>query len=260
MSSETKGDHDSLHVSDVIESMRQCLERGDEAQAYALLHQDLFPRSSRWVRNGRRISWHAAQDVVSQAVDSILPDLFSPTVSPEEASRRLKTALNTARAEHVRRAAREQSFGDFEPLQAALRLYEEVDPLEQIDQEAEQAHREQRLMEILSKLRALMEISLERLSPSKYAILHEIYDLGEVGMAKPVAPSPLSDLKPVARRVAVHRARRQFLDELDQILREACQSLKDEAAILEGVTKLIEGGHLADALALQQTAFKLTGG
>jgi hypothetical protein len=251
MKSGITGDHDSLHLGESIESMRQSLQLGDDAQADRVLQKELIPRCVMWVRHGRRISWQAAQDIVSQAFENVLDDLLSITVSPEEASLRLKTALNTARAEQVRRAAVEQSFGDFEPYEAAFRLYKEADFESLIDKEAEQAHREEHLLKVLEKLRGFMEISLEHLRPREYAILYDIYELGSIGMDDPVEPSPLPGLKPVARRVAIWRARRHFIEGLDQLLREACKSLKDEAAVLEGVTKLIEGGHLADALAVQ---------
>lgn len=252
MTSETKGDHDSLHLGKEIQSMRQSQEAGDDAQAYAVLQDELIRRCTGWVRNGRHISWHAAEDIVSQALEIVLDDLFSPEVSPEDASRRLKTALNTARAEHVRRAGLEQSFGDFESYESAFRLYEEVDFAAQIDEETERTYREQHLMNVLDKLRGFMEISLERLRPREYAILFEVYDLGGVGMIEPTEPSPLPSLKPGARRVATWRARHKFLDELDRVIRDAYQTLQEEEAVLEGVIKLIEGGHLADALAVQQ--------
>jgi hypothetical protein len=252
MSSENKGDHDSLHQGETIESMRQSQQRGDNGRANLILQEELIPRCMRWVSNGRNIRWQDAQDIISQALEKVLDDLFSPKVSPEEASLHLKTALNTARAEHTRRLSAEQSFGDFEAYEAAFQLYEEVDLETLIEHEAEQTHREQHLMKVLDKLRGFMEISLERLSPRDYAILHDIYELGAVGMAKPTESSPLPDLKPGARRVATWRARQRFLGEMDQLLRNARQSLKDEAAVLEGVINLIEGGHLADALAMQQ--------
>jgi hypothetical protein len=93
------------------------------------------------------------------------------------------------------------------------------------DQESEQTSREQ-----WKVLHSFMELSLERLRPRDYAILYDYYELGAVGMAEPIESSPLTDLKPGARRVALWRARERFLGELDQILRDADQSLKGEAA------------------------------
>jgi hypothetical protein len=252
MTSETKGEHDSLHVSELIEALRLNWRLGDDAEADKIYRGELLPACRRWIKNGRSIPWQDAEDIASRAVELHLEDISSPSVPAEVASLRLKTALNTIRAEYMRRAAIEQGYGNFEAYEAAYRLYEEVDFEAHIDEEAEQARREQHLLKVVDRLHGYIEISLERLRPREYGILHDVYDLGEIGMAEPTEPSPLSDLKPGARRVAVCRARRRFLDELHGLLREACLSIRDEATVLEDVIRLIEGGHLADVLSVRR--------
>ncbi len=251
MSNETKGDHDSLHLGETIESMRQKLLL-DDVGAYGVLRSELTPGCMRWVRYGRNIPWQDAEDIVAQAIERTLDHLLSDAVSPEEASLQLKTALNTARAEYLRRIKGEQGFGDYEKYEAAFQLYEEVDFTEQVDRENEENRREEHLLVVLESLRDYFDRTLGGLRPRDYAILHDLYNLGSIGMPEPFELSPMSALKPGARRVAVFRARKRFLDGLYQLLREDCQTLRDKAKILEDVMKLIDGGHLVDALAVQQ--------
>lgn len=246
MSSETKSDHDSLHLGEAIETMRQALLLGNDAGADVVLRKTLYPHCISWVRSGRRIPRIDAEDIVAQAVGRALEDLLSPSVPPAEASRRLKTALNTARAEHVRRARVEQNFASFEQYEAAFKLYREVDSASRTSREEESIRCEQHLLEVLEKLQGFLEISLEQLRSRDYAILHDFYALGEIGMADPAEPSPLPGLKDGARRVAVCRARRNFLDRLERLFREAYESPEGEARILEDMIKLVEGGHLAE--------------
>lgn len=244
--------HDSLHVSEAIETMRLCLTLGDNAGASTVFRKELFPRCVRWVQSGRHIPWQDAQDIAARAIEHVMDDLRSPLVSPEQVSLNLKSKLNTFRAEYRRTVRFEQSFGDFEAYEVAFRLYKEADVTGEYGRESEYARREDHLLKIVAKLHGFLGIALEQLRPRDRAILLDLYGLHEIGLSKPAEPSPLPSLSAGARRVATHRARQQFLEKLVESLSQACNELKDEAKVLEDLIKLIEAGHLADVLALDR--------
>jgi len=197
-----------------------------------------------WLQGfGTPLQEQELEDTASQALSEVVEDILNPGMPIEETCYLLKKALNRNRARVRRHTERFQGYGPAEELAEAVARYQEVDMEAQLDAKSAYEY----MLEVVDFLKAFILLALEMLPNRDYAILFAVYGFAEMGL-KPRGESPLPQLLPNARKVAVFRARQKLGEELEKLLRSASLVTDRDRKVVEDAFKLVHEGHLLDVL------------
>jgi hypothetical protein len=229
----------------------QSLRRHPENQeAFA----NIYESCCSWVRKHRgRLSARDVEDVVSQAIYETWDTLCSTDRSVEEVARALQKALNRVRARSKRDTSRYQAaykvFDDYKKAAAAFREAEGDETGEELTPEEQEDH----MLSVIRTLKGFLQLALESLSPREYVLLYWSYRFDQVGFKVPSIPLP--EHSKTTRKVAEHRARHHFLNELERLFEAARLVLDEDRLLIDDALKLVRTGLLRDALLVYKERF-----
>ncbi|HEY9420220.1 MAG TPA: hypothetical protein VIW92_02310 [Thermoanaerobaculia bacterium] len=225
----------TLHVD---EHDLQTLRREPENRE---VFQALYLSCFSWVRKHREsLSAEDIEDIVNQALIETLDMLWSPEHSAEEVAGALQKALNRVRARSRRDVKRYQAYGMFEDYKQAFASFKEKD----FSGTAEE--QEDHMLAVVKTLKGFLQLALENLNPRDYVLLYWAYRFDQVGFKPPVVPLP--DLLRKTRNVAMHRARKRFMAELESLLEAARQALDEDRLLIDDALKLMRTGLIGEVL------------
>jgi hypothetical protein len=169
-----------------------------------------------------------AEDLVDDAIVDNLEAILSPKVSPSEISKLLAKSLDKYRKRTVRELARREPYDS------------QVEPFSSSD--AEQLIASDHLARVLKLVRQGTELALSSLPARYYGLIASAYNIDVVGRNA----EDLGQLSLPARRVALFRARRRFLDHLETFLKEvAATESRETQEVAATALRLTKSGNLA---------------
>jgi hypothetical protein len=179
--------------------------------------------------SGHQLSDYA-EDLVDDAIVDNLEAILSPKVSPSEVSKLLAKSLEKYRKRTIKELARRMPYDS------------QVEPFGSSD--VEQLIASEHLARVLNLVREGTELALSDLSARDYWLITSTYKLNVADRS--YNAEDFDQLRPQARRLALFRARRRFLDHLDTFLKYvAGEGPRETQEVATTALRLTKSGNLA---------------